>query len=120
LRPQSSPSDRRICTQDSDLLHKMIGNDPEYAIKFIDYSKDYINNRRSPITAVARACEEERVFNQYADILKNDPRIYVFTSQTGRCFHRKSCHALSPPKRRIRLKTAILTPLLPCHRCKPI
>ncbi|ADG68607.1 hypothetical protein Plim_2784 [Planctopirus limnophila DSM 3776] len=119
-RRKNSPSDRTISSEDLKFLYKMIGNEPEYAKQFIDYSKDYVNGRKSPITAVARACEEERVFNQYADILKNDPQIYVFSSQTGRCFHRKECHAITSPRKRIRLKKALLTPLLPCRRCKPL
>lgn len=117
---QGSQLDGSTHEQDIDFLQSMISDDPEYAQKFADYSNDYIHNHRSPIRAVELACEEERVFSQYADILKNDPPTYVFSSQTGRCFHRKSCNAISPPKRRIRLKTALLTPLLPCRRCKPL
>jgi hypothetical protein len=120
LKRQSSPSDLKIFSQDADLIYRLIGNDDNFASTFIGYAKEYVDNRKSQTLAVAQACAEEYGFDSYEDICKNDPSTYVFVSQTGRCFHRKNCRTLYPPTRRIRIKTAILTPLSPCRKCKPI
>lgn len=113
-RPGRSPT-----AEDERLIHRLIGNDPHYEGRFVSYSKDYVNQRKSAIPAAALACAEEMAIDRCSNVFKNDPAIYVFASATGRRFHRKNCKFLRRPTRRLRLKSAMLALLTPCRMCKP-
>lgn len=120
LKPRTSSSDRGLCSQDVDLVYKLIGNDPEYAKTFFEYTEDYVKRHRLLGYPVGHALGDESAIDRLSDSCKNDPSIFVFASGSGKRFHRKDCKLLRPPIRRIRIKNAYLMPLTPCQRCKPI
>ena len=120
LKRRAGPSDRGLCAEDADLVFRLIGSDDNFAKTFFGYTREYVGNQKSPESVVARASGERSALDRYTGICKNDPPTYVFASPTGKCFHRKNCISLSPPIRRLRIKTAILMPLSPCRRCKPL
>lgn len=120
LKPRTIPSDRGLCAEDVDLIHKLIGNDPEFAQTFIGYTVDYANGKKTASRHVVDALKEEYAIDSLSEFCKNDPSIFVFASGTGKRFHRRNCKLLRPPTRKMRIKAACLAPLTPCQKCKPI
>jgi hypothetical protein len=120
LKPRTISSDRGPCAEDVDLVHKLIGNDPEFAKDFIGYTADYASGKETANRHVVNALKEEYAIDRLSEFCKNDPSIFVFASGTGKRFHRRNCKLLRPPTRKIRIKAAYLTQLTPCQKCKPI
>ncbi|MDB5391809.1 MAG: hypothetical protein JWM11_7455 [Planctomycetaceae bacterium] len=112
--------DQQPCTQDLDLVFRLIDQESKFTKSFVEGAQDWINDRESPYPQVQKAVQDERLGHQYMTILLNDPTHYVYIVVSGSCFHRRSCVHLKAPRRRIRVKEALASKYRPCKRCKPI
>jgi hypothetical protein len=108
------------CSEDVDLIFRLIGSDSQFAEHFFRYAREYDENVSACDAQVAIAICEERTMHECASIFRLDPHKFVYVSRSGTIFHRKSCKKLRSPSRRIRLKKAMLSGLKPCKQCDPI
>ena len=113
-------AENRISAADADLVFKLIGNDPDFEKQFVNYVREYVGKKQTTSPVVASALLEERTFDKHQFICQNDPDMFVYAGKRSTRFHRKSCASLGTPKRRLRVKAAILSQLLPCKKCEPL
>lgn len=111
---------------DLDLLYQLLGDDDEYAKKFVADIKDYLDGMPTADPRVKAVIIQEEMIHRAIDdaseslskLFAEDMSSYVRVTASGTCYHRNDCPRLRSASKSITLQDAIRL-YRPCSVCDP-